>query len=300
MKIVHISGGLGNQMFQYAFALSLRQLHKDDIIKVDTQHYKLPVFKKYKGNDFYHNGFEIVNVFPNADIPVAGFREIVRLSYYIPNYFLFRLFRRILPIRKKEYVHNVRQYFCYDELALTKAGDLYYEGVWASFHYFEGIKDELKRVYAHSVPNEYNSILMREMYEVDSVGIHVRRGDYNTDPEFGGVCDDSYYKNAIAKIKSDGKDHVFFIFSNDLKWCKDNLENWIGNNKIVYITENRGKDSCWDMFLMRYCKDLVIANSSFSWWGAFMNDRNGRIIAPKKWVNRDCIVDIWDPKWIKL
>lgn len=300
MKIVNISGGLGNQMFQYAFAVALKQKHVDECVKIDTQHYKFPIVKKYKGINFYHNGFEINKVFPNADIPVAKFCDLVKLSYYLPNYILFRIARRILPARKTELVHTSKEYFKFDEAALNSKESMYYEGVWESFHYYEHAREMLRHVYAPPAPNGYNAKMLKELQECESVGIHVRRGDYNSDPEFGGICDEDYYQRAIKEILADGKRHIFYVFSNDLKWCKETLETWVGDSKVVYVTENRGDNSCWDMFLMRCCQDLIIANSSFSWWGAFLNTRNGRVVAPRKWVNRDCDVDIWDPKWIRL
>lgn len=94
--------------------------------------------------------------------------------------------------------------------------------------------------------------------------------------------------------------HVFFVFSNDMKWCKENLSPLIEGHKMVFVSENKGKDSCWDMFLMNHCKDLIIANSSFSWWGAFLNKNVNRVCCPEPWLNRDCSIEIYDPNWIKI
>ena len=74
----------------------------------------------------------------------------------------------------------------------------------------------------------------------------------------------------------------------------------MSSNELEFVTINTGKNSSWDMFLMTYCKDLIIANSSFSWWGAFLNSRGGRVIAPMKWMNRDVEFDIWLQEWIRL
>ena len=98
----------------------------------------------------------------------------------------------------------------------------------------------------------------------------------------------------ICKVLSVSSDYLLFGYD------KENIEPLVGNCPIHYITENKGKESCWDMFLMTYCKDLVIANSSFSWWGAFLNNQGGRVYAPDPWLNRDCEIDIYDNNWIKI
>ena len=119
-------------------------------------------------------------------------------------------------------------------------------------------------------------------------------------PAFRGICDLVYYKKAIDEINKDGLIHNFYIFSNDISWCETNIKPLVKGHNYEPITCNVGDNSCWDMFLMSYCKDLIIANSSFSWWGAFLNNRGGRVIAPGKWVNRDAEFDIWAPEWIKI
>ena len=297
MKIVNISGGLGNQMFQYAFALSLKEKFPDEEVYVDTSHYHTLFFKHYKGINL-HNGYEIDAVFPNAKLPVAGWKQIMKVSYYIPNYILSRLGRKYLPQRKTEFVPQNSTYSYLPEA--FSFSNCYYEGFWQSIRNFEGIKSKICEAFAHPEPNEYNRRLIDDIMACDSVGIHVRRGDYLNEPEYCNICGVGYYKNAIEQILSDRKPHVFYIFSNDMQWCKDNIERLVGNNKIVYVSGNKGKESCWDMFLMTYCMDLIIANSSFSWWGAFLNNNINRVIAPDPWLNRDCEIDIYDNSWIRI
>ena len=142
--------------------------------------------------------------------------------------------------------------------------------------------------------------MIEEIRGGHSVGIHVRRGDYLNEPEFKNICDIDYYKKAIARVLNNGKIDAFYLFSNDLKWCEENIAPLLDGNKIVYVTENKGGNSCWDLFLMTYCEDLIIANSTFSWWGAFLNKRNGRVFAPQPWLNRDCEMDLYDESWIRL
>lgn len=298
MKIVNITGGLGNQMFQYAFAISLQESFPSEEVFVDVSHYYTLLFKHYKGINL-HNGYEINKVFPNAALPIAGMRQICKVSYYIPNYVLSRIGRKLLPQRKTELIPPYSKNYSYMEEAYSP-GSRYYEGFWQCIKNLEGIKGKLMDVFAHPEPNEYNRQLISEICGCNSVGIHIRRGDYLNEPEFHNICGIDYYRKGIEIILSDGLKHVFYIFSNDMDWCKENISPLVGDNEIHYVTENKGKQSCWDMFLMTYCKDLVIANSSFSWWGGFLNKNVNRVIAPDPWLNRDCEIDIYDKDWVRI
>ena len=299
MKIVNITGGLGNQMFQYAFALALQHRHPEEQVYIDTQHYHTFFFKKFKGINL-HYGYEIDKVFPKAKLPKAGFWQLAKISYWMPNYVLSRVVRKLLPLRKTEYMPPYSMNYTFDKDALERKGDCYYEGYWQSAHHFMNIKTELQEVYSQPEPNEYNAGLLKELESTESVGIHVRRGDYLNEPEFRGICGVEYYQKAIKDVLSDGKKHTFYIFSNDIQWCKENLAPLMAGYDLLFVTGNTGKQSCWDMFLMTHCKDLIIANSSFSWWGAFLNKRIQRVYSPDPWLNRDCEIDIYEDNWIKV
>lgn len=299
MKIVNIIGGLGNQMFQYAFALALQKKHKEDVVKIDTTHFNYFFIKKYKSANL-HNGYELEKVFPNAKLQHATPWDLMRLTWYMPNYVLSRVVRRLLPVRKNEYIQKPKDIFAYNEDIFSATGDGYYEGVWQAVDYYSNVKDELREVFAHPAPNEYNKKLINEIMSSNSVGLHVRRGDYLFAPEFNGICDLEYYKRAISEVLKHNVKFKFYIFSNDIAWCKQEIEPLISGHEIVYVTENRGKNSCWDMFLMTYCKFLIIANSSFSWWGAFLNKDVKKVIVPNKWVNREGKQDNYCKDWTKV
>ena len=299
MKIVNISGGLGNQMFHYAFALSLKHKFPDEEVLVDTSHMNYIFLKKYKTANL-HNGYELNKIFHNLSLKSASFGQLIKVTWYIPNFVLSRIGRKYLPKLKTEYIQKKEKYFAYDEDAYKQSGNVYYEGYWESVSNYVPLRDVLRREYAHPVPNNKNAKLIEELKLKNSVGIHVRRGDYLETKAFEGICELDYYARAIEYILKDGKPHKFFVFSNDIEWCEKNLKPLMSSNELEFVTINTGKNSSWDMFLMTYCKDLIIANSSFSWWGAFLNSRGGRVIAPMKWMNRDVEFDIWLQEWIRL
>ncbi|MCM1450208.1 MAG: alpha-1,2-fucosyltransferase [Clostridiales bacterium] len=299
MKIVNITGGLGNQMFQYAFALALKNRYPNEKILLDTQHYKTLFFKRYKGINL-HNGYEINNIFPNASLPIASPLQLAKISYWIPNYILSRIARKVLPIRKNEYIAPYSMNYSYDKRAFENNANCYYEGYWQCIKYMTAIKKNLIKTFSHAKPNSYNQNLINEISTRNSTGIHVRRGDYLNEPEFKGICGLDYYQKSITHILKHNPDTTFYIFSNDLEWCKEKLIPLTGENKVVFVTENKGAMSCWDMFLMTYCKNLIIANSSFSWWGAFLNENVESVIAPYPWLNRDCEIDLYDNSWIRI
>ena len=299
MKIVNIIGGLGNQMFQYAFALSLKERFPDSVVKIDTSHFHYIFLKKWKTANL-HNGYEIDQLFPNANLEKASILDLLHVTWYVPNYWLSRFFRKVLPLRKTEYIQSSMICTSYDEKAYKQSDNCYYEGYWQSITFYLPIREKIKNIFKHPIPNSINANYIEKISMANSVGIHIRRGDYLLSPEFRGICTLDYYKKGIDEILKDGEKHSFYIFSNDVDWCKDNICPLLHSHDCHIVTENKGKDSCWDMFLMTYCKDLIIANSSFSWWGAFLNDRGGRVVAPKKWDNKNRELDFWAPDWIKI
>lgn len=288
MKIVNVIGGLGNQMFQYAFACYLQHKFPSEDILLDTHH-----FRHYK----LHNGYELNRVFPNLSIPIAKKEQVKRVTRYIPHYKLSRLARKILPRLKTEYVEPTN--YLFDERASQIAGTCYYEGYWQAIPYYLPIRDRLLKEFTFGAPNAYNTKLAQEIENSQSVGIHIRRGDYLKEPEFLGICGLDYYQRAINQLLAEDNARTFYIFSNDIAWCKENIQPLLQDAVVHYVTENTGRSSCWDLFLMSRCRSLVIANSSFSWWGAFLNKHARRIIVPAKWINSKPQIDIYPPMWIQ-
>lgn len=289
MKIVNTIGGLGNQMFCYAFTLVLKKRNYEDIF-VDISH-----FNHYG----LHDGFLINEIFDVKDIMIASKKEISRLTTYIPHYSLSRLVRKILPNKPKEYIE--KRDYVYDEKALLVSGDCYFEGYWQSPMYFSEFKEDVKNMFTFPPTNGKNKELLELIQAVNSVSIHVRRGDYLTAKSFIGICELDYYKEAICKISNAIEDPYYFIFSNDIAWCTENLKEYLNTERISFVSHNVGKNSFWDMCLMSYCKNMIIANSSFSWWAAFLNrNKNAKIISPKKWVNRNYTTQVHLDSWEKI
>lgn len=298
MKIVNIIGGLGNQMFQYAFALSLKDKLPDEEVLIDTSHFHTIFFHHYKGMNL-HQGYELESTFLNLSLQKAKWYQLAKVTWYIPNYLLSRIARKFLPKRKKEYIQLEKDTYEFIPEVYGINCDCYYEGYWQSVKFSEVALEKLKHEFDHPIPNTYNNEMIDLIQLCNSVGIHIRRGDYVTNKGFGGICDLDYYKRAIEKVGTDGKE--FFIFSNDINWCRGNILPLLNGATVHFVTENKGKNSHWDMFLMSYCKSLIIANSSFSWWGAVLNrNENAVIVAPQKWNKYFDTVDVHLDNWIKI
>ena len=173
-------------------------------------------------------------------------------------------------------------------------------GFWQDHSYYDDYRDVLRKVFRFKNDlNEKNQQLYDEIEMSDSsVGIHIRRGDYLNNKKYMGICDVDYYSKGITYIKSKIHNPFFYIYSNDMEWCKQNIVPIIGENRLIYVDWNKGDNSYIDMQLMSRCKSLIIANSSFSWWAAYLNDRDPLVISPQKWKNNYCGFDFHLSNWI--
>ena len=301
MKIVNIIGGLGNQMFQYAFAVALKAKYPNEEVFIDTQHYKNAFIKVYHGNNFYHNGYEIDKVFPNATLEPARPKDLMKVSFYIPNQVLARAVRRIFPKRKTEFVTDQQPYVFIPE-ALSVIDDCYFDGYWMTPLYFDKYRDRILKEFTFRPFDTKENLELEPLLKQDnSVTVHIRRGDYVGSSSFGGICTLDYYRNAIREAYNLITSPEFFIFSNDQKWCMENMRNEFDDAKVHFIAHNRGADSYRDMQLLSIARCNILANSSFSWWGAYLNQRkNCFIICPHKWHNTLEYSDLYLPTWIKI
>lgn len=294
MKIVRVIGGLGNQMFQYAFYKSLKNHYKTEIIKLDLEQ-----FSSYK----LHNGLEIFKVFNLKDYEIANKKEIKKLSLNRSNYCYSRLIRKLLKEKHTEYIE--KEEFVFDKHVYQKYSNIYFEGYWQSFKYFQFINKFLIDEFCFNLKlDEKNLELLKKIKESNSLSIHVRRGDYNNHELLGGICEYEYYKKAVEYILKYDKHPKLYIFSDDHKWVIKKLVPFFKEKKLnfVNIDWNINEKSYIDMFLMSNCKNNIICNSSFSWWGAWLNRNLKKIvIAPQNWTNeKQKKFEICDERWIKI
>ena len=292
MIVSHIIGGLGNQMFQYAAgrALSL----------------KLGVFLKLDVDDFggygLHQGFELDRLFAGK-IELASEADKQAVLGWQES----RLIRRIVKkpaltfIRHKNYV--VEPSFTYWDGINNLKDNIYLDGYWQSEKYFYEFASTIRADFAFKLPiSDQNIEIVSRISKVNAVSLHVRRGDYVSNKKTNtmhGVCSLDYYRDAIKHVLKRIESPVFFVFSDDIAWVRNNLSM---DAETVFVNHNAGKESYNDMRLMSLCQHHIIANSSFSWWGAWLNSSENKIvIAPKKWfVNQSNIVDLFPSNWVTL
>ena len=177
------------------------------------------------------------------------------------------------------------------------------EGYWQSEKYFQVIEQEIRKEFRiNSTPDGTNLSILEKMKSVAAVSLHIRRGDFVSDKvtnELHGVCSLSYYEQAIAHIRNHVSDPHFFIFSDDMEWVRENLP--VQDLRVDYMDHNGPKDY-EDLRLMYSCRHHITANSSFSWWGAWLNDSKDKIVVcPEDWTKGPYQnPDIFPDGWIRL
>ena len=273
MIITNIIGGLGNQMFQYAAGRALAYRHKTDLL-LDTR-----MFQRYS-----LRSFELTKVF-NIHSRVATVDEIKSLIGWKANRLSSRLLRepRLAFLRGRNYFIQSSAYNVKDVHNLPT--DCYISGYWQSEKYFDDIKDVIRNDLTFQQPLiGRNAEIADKIKSSNAVSLHVRRGDYVTNQKTNSVhgsCGPEYYERASMYILERVSSPVFFIFSDDPEWVKNNS---LIKHTHHIISHNSGLDSYSDMHLMSLCRHHIIANSSFSWWGAWLNNNNDKIvIAPERW-----------------
>ena len=269
MKIVKIYGGLGNQMFQYAFARALAAASADEVF-IDCS---------APGTEAAHNGFELDRIFSIA-LPPAPTGAAEKLSVR-PSGFLNRLRRKYFTKRS----HRIDREFRYQPELLALSGDVYFEGYWQSEKYFLGIGEELRCdfTFARALADK-NDALLRELPR-PIASVHVRRGDYLKYKNLN-ICTPEYYSRAIRRISSRGGASSYLVFSDDIGYCRATLD--FGGAPVAFVDWNRAEASWQDMAMMSRCDCHVIANSSFSWWGAWLDPNPAkRVVAPSIWNRRE-------------
>lgn len=293
MIILHLSGGLGNQMFQYAFGRATANRLSAELV-FDLSDETLQI----------HNGFELNRVFDirareatKSDLKTVlgwmrhdiarravkkfGFSEILSIPYVL-----------------EPHLHFAPQ-------MLRASDNTYLSGYWQSEKYFADAMDCVRDDFTFlSKLSGLNESLAADILDKSqtAISLHVRRGDYVHNTEINrvhGCCTQEYYQAAIEHMAGQIKSPRFYIFSDDMDWVRANLDLPFGH---TFVQHNRKKSSYQDMHLMSLCKHHVIANSSFSWWGAWLNrDPKKLVVAPRKWfADERSVDDLFPQSWVVL
>lgn len=284
-NLVLVCDGLGNQMFQYAFYLFLKN-------KYPKTTYDCSLALKDKA----HYGYELDKLF---GIPAQTENKLLL--------FFIRLYARFFLIRKK--TSDIFNYAFISDYAMGEMKNFtlkkynVFNGWWHTSNYFKTPEQEklIRHIFTFKMePSEKTKKVQAIMENNNSIAIHIRRGDYLSDTHrkrYENICTISYYKNAIQYFWDMDNECQFFFFSDDLEWVKENIH--VPN--AHYIDINNGKDSWQDMYLMSKCKHNIIANSTFSWWGAWLNGNPHKIIiCPSKFDNEGHGSDLFLENWIHL
>lgn len=290
MIVTRLCGGLGNQLFQYATGRRLSYLRKVELVL------DLSWFDNYSYLNTRRD-YELDKYNINARRPTANEFFWLRLHQG-------RIFPRI-PMLPRRWTHVREKSFDFDPMVLNLPDKIYLDGYWQSYKYFEDIESNLR---LELIPRDQfgtqdklveNKILAASG---SAVSIHIRRGDYVTNPVAAknhGLCSLSYYRNAIEKIKDNIRDPQFFVFSDDMVWTLKNLD---FSGKVTYVDHNSSISAFQDLRLMSLCDHHIIANSSFSWWGAWLSKKERSYkIAPAKWFADDRSSEHLTPKnWMRI
>lgn len=288
MLIVKIIGGIGNQMFQYSLYLALKYKGKD--VKVDVS--ELDAYLKE------YDRSSIFNIF-NLDFEKAKDKEIRRLACVS---FVDRL-RRKFNIFPKRTIYKESSEGCFDK-GVFSLENAYLDGYWQSFEYFSRIRNKILESFSFPLLDHKNLVYKKMIDECqNSVSVHIRLGDYlnsSCTNLYGNICTEDYYAKAIREIKESHKNITVFLFSNEPDKAKLLLSN-LNVDKVISVDCNSERDGWIDMYLMSLCKFNIIANSTFSWWAAWLNQHSDKlVIAPKKWLNNKEMPDICPREWIRL
>lgn len=290
--ISQIIGGLGNQMFQYAAGRTI-SLERGTSFRLDISGF---------ANYGLHQGFELQRVF-NCPAEFATEAEVRNILGWQFTPGIRRVVSRtgLAAFRREGFV--VEPHFNYWQGIKNVPCDCYLMGYWQSEKYFSGMEAQIRGGFSFRLPLENKNVeLAKQINQVNAVSLHVRRGDYAYNPKTTathGLCPLDYYRASIRYIAERIERPHFYIFSDDIAWVENNLKIEF---PCQYVGHNQGAESYNDMRLMSLCQHHIIANSSFSWWGAWLNPRvNKIVVAPERWfANTTDVRDLLPQSWAKL
>jgi hypothetical protein len=290
--IVRLSGGLGNQMFQYAQGRAISYRNQSDLA-LDISYIRENPERFYLLHHF------------NITARTAAPEEIQRITNPYSSRMTrigWELHQKMTPYYRRQVVreNNLR----YDPRIRKISGPVYLQGYWQSEKYFVDIKhllvDEFTLV---QLPDAQNQAMLERIDSGNSISLHIRRGDYIDNPIVNkrhGTCTLDYYAAAVDYLYKCVNEPRIFVFSDDIIWVQEHFRL---DFPLTYVDHN-GVNKCYEDFrLMTHCNHHIVANSSFSWWGAWLCNRPGKIvIAPAKWFNIQALddMDLVPVDWIRL
>lgn len=289
IKVI-LQGGLGNQMFEYAAAYALAQKMQRtfalDLSFMDVFEHKpwcrpygLSVFSLHNATTFTHDKHIMVRLLP-------------RLRTWCRQHGISTFCRYVFEMERLESVPKYNSLILFD--------------YFANCHLFEQYREDLLQAFVFAEkPNESNAKYLKEITETNSVSVHIRRGDYlnsvNNNVFYHPTVE--WYRRAIEKIEQEVIEPHYYFFSDDIAWVKDQFSDV---RDATFVDINQGKNAYNDMRLMSACKHNIIANSTFSWWGAWLNTNSQKIvIAPQKYYkdensNKKYIDHMIPTNWITI
>lgn len=269
MIITRLIGGLGNQLFQYAIGRHLA-IRNNTELKLD-----LSAFQTYDRRKYLLSHFQIVEC-----IATPSELRWINQALSVVDYFRYpiRSFSgspRILKERAFEFQADV----------LSANGDLLLDGYWQSPDYFTDIETIIRQEFRLNMPIDgLNREMAQRISSANAISVHIRRGDYVSMPDaaaFHGVCSLTYYHTALQMMADTIPNPVFFVFSDEPEWVRENLKT---KCEMHYVNHNSTDEPQEDLRLMTLCQHHIVANSSFSWWGAWLNlNPEKQVIAPDPW-----------------
>lgn len=321
MKIIRGEGGFGCQMSQIVLYERLKMV--DPETYVETSSYNLYPL---------HNGWEVDKIFnlklnkidyskevKKGKLPFFKRKKIKLIRIFnksykrYDNYFSEWTSKETEEKYENYFKKNIKSpveinkvFMCVgtkvNEEDLNYSKNSYYVGSYYPNFLFKGNEKKIREMFQFpEFENTKNIELIGKYKDKETVSVHIRRGDYIDNPVLGGLGNTNYYKEAMDLIRKKIKNPVFIIFSNDIDWCK---KEFIIPEEHVYVNWNNGKESFRDMQLMSLLKNNIITNSTFSWWGAWLNKNPRKIvIAPKRWFNKNSKIPeegICDSSWITI
>lgn len=271
--IVKIQGGLGNQLFQYALGRNLALTHGLPVT-YDTSWYAMDMGQTKRTYELDHFQTRVRLADPAA---VQELRRYQRKAG--PVGFL----KSFLTADESRYIQDYN--YAFDPKIFQVKPPAYLDGYWQSEKYFSDVAEMIRREIALTrAPTGKNAEALSQIQSSPSISLHIRRGDYvtsKTTNTFHGAAGLNYYHAASAKLKSVEPKATMYVFSDDLAWVKENLRSDL---PTVFVDWNTPDTAHEDLRLMSACRHHVLANSTFSWWGAWLSPNPDKVvIAPEQW-----------------